>query len=318
MAEEMGEGSRATRLASKARISGDPELRALVDRLQGWRDENFAKWQRQMAGPPRAAGNRQPGRSMANGKRMAAAMPPVALGALGYIRVSDPKQIEGVSLDQQRAAIRAFAKRTRIPLVDILEDAGESAKTLDRPDVQELVRRLEAGEASVVIVYDLDRLSRYVPDYYELVDRVMNPRGIRLADTATGWIDTITPTGRAALGIKAVLSQFVREQTAKSTRDALQHKKNEGEWVARPPYGFAAPAEGSTHLVPVPEELAVVRKIRARRRGPRPASFGQIAKELEAAGVPTRRGGSWRRSTVQRICERSDVYRPVLREAAAK
>lgn len=107
---------------------------------------------------------------------MAAAAPPTALAALGYIRISDPKQIEGVSLDQQRAAIRAFAKRTRIPLIDILEDAGESAKTLDRPDVQELVRRLEGGEASVVIVYDLDRLSRYVPDYYELVRTILARR----------------------------------------------------------------------------------------------------------------------------------------------
>jgi hypothetical protein len=32
MAEEMGEGGRAARLASKARMAGDPELRALVDR----------------------------------------------------------------------------------------------------------------------------------------------------------------------------------------------------------------------------------------------------------------------------------------------
>jgi predicted KAP-like P-loop ATPase len=53
MAEEIGEGGRAARLASKARMSGDPELRALVDRLQGWRDEDFANWQREMAEPPR-------------------------------------------------------------------------------------------------------------------------------------------------------------------------------------------------------------------------------------------------------------------------
>jgi hypothetical protein len=53
MAEEMGEGGRAARLASKARMAGDPELRALVDRLQGWRDEDFARWQREMADPPR-------------------------------------------------------------------------------------------------------------------------------------------------------------------------------------------------------------------------------------------------------------------------
>lgn len=53
IAEEMGEGGRAARLASKARMSGDPELRSLVGLLQGWRDEDFVRWQKGMAGPPR-------------------------------------------------------------------------------------------------------------------------------------------------------------------------------------------------------------------------------------------------------------------------
>lgn len=251
---------------------------------------------------------------MASRKKAAAAPP--ALAAIGYIRVSDQKQVDGVSLDQQRGAIRRFAQLHRIPLLCILEDAGESAKTLERAEVQQLVRKLEAGEASAVIVYDLDRLSRYVPDYYTLVDKVMNPRGIRLADTATGWVDTVTPTGRAALGIKAVLSQFQREQTSKTTRDALRHKREAGEWVGRPPYGFAAPAEGTTDLVPIADELRVVRKILARRRGPKPAPFNRIAEELQAAGITARRG-SWRGSTIRQIYERRDVYRSVLRSAAS-
>lgn len=53
IAEEMGEGGRAARLVSKARMSGDPELRGLVELLQGWRDEDFAQWHREMAEPPR-------------------------------------------------------------------------------------------------------------------------------------------------------------------------------------------------------------------------------------------------------------------------
>ena len=126
---------------------------------------------------------------------------------------------------------------------------------------------LEAGEASAVVVYDLDRFSRYVPDYYLLVDRVLNPRRIRLADSTTGWVDTVTPTGRAAFGMKAVLSQFVREQTSQATRDTLRHKISEGEWVGRPPYGFAAPPEDRTKLVPLEAEL----KLNLARAGADPA-----------------------------------------------
>jgi hypothetical protein len=53
IAEEMGERGRATRLASKARMAGDPEMRALIDLLQAWRDEDFARWHKEMTEPPR-------------------------------------------------------------------------------------------------------------------------------------------------------------------------------------------------------------------------------------------------------------------------
>lgn len=69
--------------------------------------------------------------------------------------------------------------------------------------------------------------------------------------------------------------------------------------------------------MPVPEELAVVRMILARRRGPKPVSYHRIAKELATAGVSARRG-SWRGSTVRQIYERRDVYRPLLRSVVAR
>jgi hypothetical protein len=53
IAEEMGERGRATRLASKARMAGDPEMCALIDLLQGWRDEDFARWHKELTDPPR-------------------------------------------------------------------------------------------------------------------------------------------------------------------------------------------------------------------------------------------------------------------------
>jgi DNA invertase Pin-like site-specific DNA recombinase len=119
-------------------------------------------------------------------------------------------------------------------------------------------------------------------------------------------VDTVTPTGRAALGIKAVLSQFVREQTSKATSDTLRHKIGAGEWVGPPPYGFRASEPGQTTLVPVLGELSVVRMILARRRGPKPVSYHRIAAELESSDVPARRG-TWCGSTVRQIYERRNT-----------
>lgn len=54
--------------------------------------------------------------------------------AVAYLRVSTDKQADhGVSLDAQRAKVLAYAQLYDLQLVDIVVDAGASAKTLDRP-----------------------------------------------------------------------------------------------------------------------------------------------------------------------------------------
>ena len=54
--------------------------------------------------------------------------------AIGYVRVSTDKQAEhGVSLEAQVEKIRAMAIVHDVELLDVLVDAGESAKDLDRP-----------------------------------------------------------------------------------------------------------------------------------------------------------------------------------------
>ena len=68
---------------------------------------------------------------------------------LGYVRVStDEQSSSGAGLEAQRRAILAECERRGWQLVEMIEDAGYSAKDLKRPGVQEALRVLEAGEAS--------------------------------------------------------------------------------------------------------------------------------------------------------------------------
>ncbi len=52
---------------------------------------------------------------------------------VAYLRVSTEKQADkGVSLDAQRAKVEAYAQLYELDLVEVVVDAGVSAKTLDR------------------------------------------------------------------------------------------------------------------------------------------------------------------------------------------
>src|SRR6266404_1789631 len=86
-----------------------------------------------------------------------------AMRAIGYVRVSLEKQAEkGVSLEAQSEKIRAMATVQGAELVDIIVEAGESAKNLNRPGVQKLLALVEGGRVEAVIVAKLDRLTRSV------------------------------------------------------------------------------------------------------------------------------------------------------------
>ena len=56
---------------------------------------------------------------------------------IAYLRVSTDKQADrGVSLDAQRAKATAYAQLYDFDLLDLIVDAGESAKSLDRPGLK--------------------------------------------------------------------------------------------------------------------------------------------------------------------------------------
>ena len=60
-------------------------------------------------------------------------------------------------------------------LVEVIVDAGVSAKTLDRPGLQRALALLRQGQAHALLVAKLDRLTRSVEDLGELIRTVFVP-----------------------------------------------------------------------------------------------------------------------------------------------
>ena len=158
--------------------------------------------------------------------------------AVGYIRVTTEEQArEGVSLDAQCERIKALAVAKDWDLTCVIQDRGCSGKDLNRPGVQDLIKRGEAGEIDVVIVYKVDRLTRKQMHLWQFLEDILEPHGVGFISVSEPF-DTTTATGKAFLGMLGVLAQLERELIGERTREGLRHKKSNGEWITRVPIGF--------------------------------------------------------------------------------
>ena len=89
---------------------------------------------------------------------------------IGYVRVStDEQRVSGAGLEAQRQAIAAECRRRGWQLIEVIEDAGWSAKDLRRPGIKTALEVLEAGDAKALVVAKLDRLSRSLLDFAGLM-----------------------------------------------------------------------------------------------------------------------------------------------------
>src|SRR5262245_45398265 len=85
---------------------------------------------------------------------------------LAYVRVSSDEQAESrAGLEAQRATIQRECERRGWQIVEVIEDAGFSAKDLKRPGVRAALEELERGRADALVVAKLDRLSRSMLDF---------------------------------------------------------------------------------------------------------------------------------------------------------
>ena len=207
--------------------------------------------------------------------------------AVGYCRVSTDKQAEkGVSLDAQMEKIRAMAVVQGVDVAEVITDAGESAKSLQRPGMARLLAMVDAGAVQTVIIAKLDRLTRSVKDLAELLERFQK-RGVSLVSVAES-LDTGSAAGRLVLNIMVSVSQWEREAIGERTATALRHKRAHHRVYSNTPYGYSRDGDA---LVPLPEEQAIIDRIRLFKANG--WSLRRIADTLNQDGVPTKTGSRW-------------------------
>ncbi len=223
--------------------------------------------------------------------------------AIGYARVSTGDQAEsGLSLQHQESKIKAYCEAMDITLSGVLVDAGYSAKSLNRPAMQEALELIKSKSVDAIVILKLDRITRSVKDLGELVE-LIEKKGVALVSVQDS-INTTTAAGRLCLNMLASISQWEREAISERTAAALQVKKASGQRVGTIPFGYNLADDGISLIENSDEQTTLNLIRRLRDRG---MSFNRIAADLTRRGIATKKGGKWAAQTVSNLCQGAAV-----------
>jgi DNA invertase Pin-like site-specific DNA recombinase len=198
-----------------------------------------------------------------------------------YTRVSTNEQAEsGAGLCAQADAIAREATRRGWSDVRAFTDAGISGKSMDGRDaLADALAFVEGQRGSILVVAKLDRLTRSLRDFAELLERSRR-RGWALVALDLN-VDTSSPSGEMLASVVASVAQYERRIIGARTREAMAAQTRQGAHFGR--------ARG----VPESVRRSIV-ELRASGQ-----SHERIAKRLNEQGVATSYGGvKWYRSTV--------------------
>lgn len=158
--------------------------------------------------------------------------------AYGYTRVSTEEQTFGASLENQRLAIQKYANQNNIEIVGWYTDAGISAKTAHRPQLQKMLTDIakHKGRIDHVVVYNVSRISRDMTSFFNDIGFIMAKCGVTLRSTQE-VIDE-SPTGRFMLNIALSVHQLDNDIKSKTVKDDMSLLASYGWWMTQAPIGL--------------------------------------------------------------------------------
>ena len=122
-----------------------------------------------------------------------------------YTRKSSEEGLEQEfnSLHAQRDAAEAYIHSQKheswVLVPDDYNDGGFSGGNIERPALQRLLRDVQAGLVDIVVVYKVDRLSRSLADFAQLVD-LFDKHNVSFV-SVTQQFNTTSSMGRLTLNI---------------------------------------------------------------------------------------------------------------------
>ena len=226
-----------------------------------------------------------------------------------YTRVSSRNQADAdySSLETQRERLEAYCRsQENYSIYRVYEDGGYSADSLDRPALKAMLRDMHEGKLNCVLAYKIDRLTRSVRDFHQLMD-LFDRCGVKFV-SVTQSLDTQNPMGRLLRNVLLDFAQFEREMTADRTRDKMFQRAQKGLWNGgNVPYGYVAE---NKRLIAHSEQAARLRFMFQRFADV--PSLSRLRDELHRRGWYTRSNKPWSKPAIDQIL-RNPIYCGLIR-----
>ena len=112
-------------------------------------------------------------------------------------------------------------------------DAAISGGTMERPALKQMLDDMAHGLVNTVVVYKVDRLSRSILDFHNMM-KYFEKYGANFV-SITQSFDTSTSMGKLTLNMLLSFAQFEREVSSERVRDKIRASKAKGLWMGGAP-----------------------------------------------------------------------------------
>jgi site-specific DNA recombinase len=226
--------------------------------------------------------------------------------AIGYVRISVERDGK-LSPEIQRDAIKAYCKSKGYELIDTESDIGRSAaEGKARPAFDRVMTRIASGEADVLVVYKLDRMTRSVVDFARIWSQLAE-HGVDFASTEETF-DTTTTMGRGMLQIAVVFAQIERETIQERTKNTARWRREQQMIPGGvTPYGYRKIVNSDgTRFEIEPKQAEIVREVAQRVIAGE--SLRSICLWLKTSEAPLPRTAAvWRYATLRKIVTKPTI-----------
>ena len=153
-----------------------------------------------------------------------------------YARKStDTEEKQILSIESQLAELRIFADREKLTIKEEFVEA-RTAKIPGRPIFDEMIKRMENGEADGIIAWHPDRLARNSIDGGRIV-YLLDTGAIKFLKFPTFWFEN-TPQGKFMMSIAFGQSKYYIDNLSENVKRGMRQKLRKGEWPQIAPVGY--------------------------------------------------------------------------------